>query len=254
MKANRFTAVSDGAIVYDVAEVEQQLDDVIELSDPLLIRFQLNELNLEGKEKVLPTIDVLRIGIFLHEAAAMALSNGSLTEAYNLASQSQCLLVNLNLASPPKEMKPIIYVYASSSQILIGLASKRFTNLVQGLSFFNRSVNQFKDRSLLPEYLRAKAFLNLLWYFFSRKKKAKRDLNSIIARSHQKSKPFNPRIISFSYLHMARLVREENSKTDVHSIIELLNKAITWDPNRAAARDKAEIMKTELMREYKLKK
>ncbi|GHN02029.1 hypothetical protein WSM22_35180 [Cytophagales bacterium WSM2-2] len=225
-----------------VFEVEQQLDDVIEISDPILLKFKVNEYNRENDNSEFSPIGFLRKGIVLHEAAMHYLISGNIREAYDYSKGSQLQLIQLNLSSPGKELLPVISAYIASSYMMMAITTQRFSELRKGLAFFDRSVDQFSNQSLLPEYLRGKAFLNLPWYFITKKRKSIRDFDSIVMKSHQRSKMHNPRIVSFAYFELAKL-RTEDSAQHLQTIVALLDKAIMWDPANQAAREKAEQMK-----------
>ncbi|GHN02588.1 hypothetical protein WSM22_40770 [Cytophagales bacterium WSM2-2] len=230
-----------------ITVVEQEFDDIIEVSDLVLLKFKLNELKFQEVNQVFSVLEAARKGIILHEMAERSLKWGAREEAYEFARQSLQHFESIKMTSS-QELLPIISAYTSSVQMLMAMCRPLFFEIQKVLRGFQQSVNQFKELSVLPEYLRAKACLKLPWYFIFRKRRANKDLNSVILKSHQLPMPYNSRIVSFAYLVMAELKKEESFNNQLASIIALLDKAIIWDPTNAAAREKAEFMKAELLR------
>jgi len=83
----------------------------------------------------------------------------------------------------------------------------------------------------------------LPWYFYSKRKSAKHDFQSIIFKNDTNNEYANWKIMSFTYWAWAKQHQSKKYRT---LALQYLDKAIALDPNYKAGRKKAEELKTAL--------
>ncbi|MFC3362759.1 hypothetical protein ACFOG5_06185 [Pedobacter fastidiosus] len=109
---------------------------------------------------------------------------------------------------------------------------------------FGDAVEKYSAVSPLPEFLRGSVAENLPWFFFTKRKFAKQDFQSIIDKQERLDDYANWKIMSFTYWAWAKQhqVKKFRSKA-----LQYLEKAIKLDPTYQAGRAKAEELKVALM-------
>jgi hypothetical protein len=95
----------------------------------------------------------------------------------------------------------------------------------------------------MPEFLRASVAENLPWFFFSKRKFAKIDFESIISKQNANSEYANWKIMSFTYWAWANQHQRKKHRTQA---LSYLDKAIALDPNYKGGRQRSEKLKIEL--------
>ncbi len=157
-----------------VKAFEHQLDDVMELIDTIQLKIKLNEVEENYKQNP-NEINKARLGIIYHETA-LNLSFFSKTEFKGYAKKSFDTLSELfNSLNTSKELFPFIASYRASALSLVGAEMKKLKLLGEAFSLFNEAVNNYGTVSYLPEFLRGSVAENLPWFFFSKRKFAKKD-------------------------------------------------------------------------------
>jgi hypothetical protein len=86
---------------------------------------------------------------------------------------------------------------------------------------------------------------NLPWIYFSKRKLAKHDFQSIIAKQDINPEYGNWKVMSFTYWAWAR--QRQSKKYRTQAII-YLDKAIALDPNYKAGRKRAEELKAKMIK------
>jgi hypothetical protein len=86
---------------------------------------------------------------------------------------------------------------------------------------------------------------NLPWYFFSKRKMAKHDFQSIIDKQEKNTDYANWKIMSFTYWAWAK---QHQSNKYRKQAIDYLDKAIALDTNYLAGRKKAEDLKAKMLK------
>lgn len=227
-----------------VKAYEHQLDDVMELIDTAELKIKLKK--VEDNYKQNPTeINKVRLGIIYHETA-LNLSFFSKTAFKGYAQKSFDLLSELfDSPKTTKEFLPFISSYRASSLSLVGAETRNLKLLGEAFTLFNDAVNNYSDVSYLPEFLRGSVAENLPWFFFSKRKFAKRDFQSIIDKQGNNKTYANWKIMSFTYWAWANQHQSKKYRTQS---LAYLDKAILLDPNYKAGRQKAEDLKIEMLK------
>jgi tetratricopeptide (TPR) repeat protein len=218
---------------------EHQLDDVMELVDTSELKVKLQEVEHQYKED--PTeLNKARLGIVYHETA-LNLGFFSKTEYKGYAQKSFDQLSELFQATTTtKELIPFVASYRASALSLVGAETKKLKLLGEAFALFDEAVTKYHKASYLPEFLRGSVAENLPWFFFSKRKYAKKDFQSIIDQHTQDTNFANWKIMSFTYWAWAN---QHKGKKHRAQAIAYLDKAISLDPVYKAARKRAEELK-----------
>lgn len=227
-----------------VKTYEHQLDDIMEIIDTTELKIKLKEVEKQFQEEP-NEINKVRLGIIYHETA---LSLGFLSEtAFKGYSQkSYDVLTELyDDARTTIELLPFITSYRASALSLVGGETMKLSLVGDAFKLFEESIQKYGDISYSPEFLRGSVSENLPWFFFSRRKFAKIDIQSIISKQNKNSKYANWKIMSFTYWAWAN---QHQGKKFRNEAISYLDKAIALDPNYKAGRQRAGELKTKMMK------
>lgn len=227
-----------------VKTIEHQLDDTMELTDTTELKIKLKE--VENSYRLNPTvINKARLGIIYHETA-LNLSFFSKTEYKGYAKKSFDILSELfNSPDAAKELMPFVASYRASALSLVGAETKKLKLLGKAFSLFSDAVEKYAAISYLPEFLRGSVAENLPWFFFTKRKYARNDFQSIILKQDRNAEYANWKIMSFTYWAWAK---QHQSKKYRNQALQYLDKAINLDPNYKAGRAKAEELKLKLVK------
>ena len=225
-----------------IKSFEYQLDDVMEVIDIPELKKKLKEVEKNYGEDP-NEINKTRMGIIYHETA-LNLSFFSKTEYKGYAKKSFDLLSELFYSpSTTKELMPFISSYRASALSLVGAETKKLKLVGESFFLFADAVEKYSNMSYLPEFLRASVAENLPWIFFSKRKFARRDMESIIRKYNENTEFANWKIMSFTYWGWARAHKKKKFRKQA---MEYLNEAIKIDPEYKAGRQRAE----ELIAQY----
>ncbi len=221
---------------------EHQLDDVMELIDTTEVKTKL--IIIEGNYKQNPSeLNKVRLGIIYHETA-LNLSFLTKTEYKGYAKKSFDILSELYiLPKTSKELLPFIASFRASSLSLVAAETKKLKLLGQAFALFDEAVKNYATVSYLPEFLRGSVAENLPWFFFTKRKLAKQDFQSIIDKHNINNEYANSKIMSFTYWAWAK---QRQSRKYTKQSLTYLDKAIELDPNYIAGRQKAEELKAKM--------
>lgn len=239
---NSVTAQTQNLNFSKVKAFEHQLDDVMELIDTTELKTKLKEVEENYKQN--PTeINKARLGIIYHETA-LNLSFFSKTEFKGYAKKSFDTLSELfNSPNTSKELFPFIASYRASALSLVGAETKKLKLLGEAFTLFNDAVKNYAAVSYIPEFLRGSVAENLPWFFFTKRKFAKQDFQSIIDKQDKNNEYANWKGMSFTYWAWAKQRQSKKYRTQS---LAYLDKAISLDQNYKAGRTKAEELKTAL--------
>jgi tetratricopeptide (TPR) repeat protein len=226
-----------------VKAYEHQLDDVMEIIDTAELKIKLKE--VEETYKQSPSeINKVRLGIIYHETA-LNLSFFSKTTFKGYAKKSFDTLTELvNTPTTSKELLPFITSYRASALSLVGAETRKLALLGEAFKLFEEARAKYAEISYLPEFLRGSVAENLPWLFFSKRKFAKQDFQSIIDKQNKDKAYANWKIMSFTYWAWAKQRQGKKYRTQA---LSYLNKAIELDPNYKAGRARAEVLKAILV-------
>jgi tetratricopeptide (TPR) repeat protein len=146
-------------------------------------------------------------------------------------------------AGTSKELLPFVATYRASALSLVGAETKKLKLLGEAFRLFGESVEKYASVSYLPEFLRGSVAENLPWFFFSKRKFAKQDFESIIQKQDKNREYANPKIMSFTYWAWAN---QHQSKKYREQALVYLDKAIALDPNYQAGRKRADELRAKL--------
>lgn len=221
---------------------EHQLDDVMEIIDTTEMKVKLKEVEQQFQKE--PTeINKVRLGIIYHETA-LNLGFLAKTTFKGYSKKSYDVLSELFLDSTTtKELLPFITSYRASALSLLGGETMKLGLVGDAFKLFEESIQKYGDVSYSPEFLRGSVAENLPWFFFSKRKFAKIDMQSIIDKQSVNSEFANWKIMSFVYWAWAN--QRQSGKNKVQSLV-YLEKAIALDPNYKAGRQRAEDLKAKM--------
>ena len=241
---NSVTAQTVNLDFSKVKAFEHQLDDVMELIDTTKLKNKLKEVE-ENYNQNPNEINKARLGIIYHETA-LNLSFFSKTEFKGYAKKSfDTLSELLNSPNTSKELLPFIVSYRASSLSLVSAETKKLKLLGEAFNLFNDAVKNYATVSYLPEFLRGSVAENLPWFFFTKRKFAKQDFQSIIDKQDKNNEYANSKVMSFTYWAWAKQRQGKKYRTQS---LAYLDKAISLDHNYKAGRTKSEELKTALMK------
>ena len=241
---NSVTAQTQQSNFSKIKAFEHQLDDVMEIIDTNELKTKLKEIEENYKQN--PTeINKVRLGIIYHETA-LNLSFFSKTEFKGYAKKSFDTLSELfNSPNIPKELLSFVASYRASALSLVGAETKKLHLIGEAFSLFGDAVKNYATVSYLPEFLRGSVAENLPWFFFTKRRFAKQDFQSIIGKQNKNSEYANWKVMSFTYWAWAK--QRQSKKYRTQSLTYLV-KAISLDQNYKAGRQKAEELKASMTR------
>jgi hypothetical protein len=241
---NSVTAQTQNLDFSKVKTYEHQLDDVMELIDTTVLKTKLKEVEENYKQNP-NEINKARLGIIYHETA-LNHSFFSKTAFKGYAKKSFTTLSELfNSPKTSKELLPFIASYRASALSLIGAETKKLKLLGEAFTLFNDAVKNYATVSYLPEFLRGSVAENLPWFFFTKRKFAKQDFQSIVDKQDKNSEYANWKIMSFTYWAWAKQRQSKKYRTQS---LAYLDKAISLDKNYKAGRQKSEELKAKIMK------
>ncbi len=241
---NGLTAQISPLDLSKIKTIENQLDDVMEIIDTTELKFKLKEVE-DNYQKKTNELNKVRLGIIYHETA-LNLSFFSKTAYKGYAKKSFEILSELfNSQKTTKEFLPFIASYRASALSLVGAETRKIKLLGEAFTLFNEAVKNYSNVSYLPEFLRGSVAENLPWFFFSKRRFAKEDFQSIINKHEKNSEYGNWKIMSFTYWAWAK---QRQGKKHRIQALSYLEKAIELDPNFKAGRKKAEDLKSRMMK------
>ena len=224
--------------------IEEELDDVMEVIDTTLLKVKLTETEADFQENP-SEINKARLGIIYHETA-LNLSFLSKTEYKGYAQKSFTILTEvMSSENVTQELLPFVVSYRVSALSLVSAETGKLKLLSQAFDLFSEAIAQYSNVSYLPEFLRGSVSENLPWFFFSKRKFAKTDFQSIIEKQNQDETYANWKIMSFTYWAWANQNKQKKHRKQA---IAYLDKAISLDPNYKAGRKRAEELKEELLK------
>ena len=228
-----------------IKSFEHQLGDVMELANNIQLKLKLKEVEEDYKQN--PTeINKARLGIVYHETA-WNLSFLSKTKFKGYAKRSFDILneLLLNLSNTSRELLPFITAYRGSALSLVAAETKNLKLITEAFILLNDAVDNYAAFSYAPEFLRGSVAENLPWSFFSKRKFAKLDFQSIIEKQEENCDFANWKIMSFTYWAWANQRQGIKNRSQA---LSYLDKAIELDPDNKAGRSKAEDLKVKLLR------
>lgn len=222
---------------------EHQLDDVMELIDTDEIKKKLSDAESSYTESP-SELNQVRLGIVYHEVA-LNLSFLSKTEFKGYAQKSFDTLSELhNRHETTPELRPFIASYRASALALMSAETRKLRLLGQAFDHFEDAVKKYAAISYVPEFLRGSVAENLPWFFFSKRKTAKLDFQSIVQKYENNNEYAGAKIMSFTYWAWAKQQHRTANKVQVQHYLET---AISLDPNYTAARKRAEDLRAQLL-------
>lgn len=227
-----------------VKDYERQLDDVMEIVDIDFLKKKIVE--VEQAFSTSPTeLNKARVGIIYHEAALnLSFLSDSPVEGY--AQKSYDILNEMHKSqSTTLELLPFISSYRASALSLVSGETKKLKPLGVAFQDFEEAINKYASVSYCPEFMRSSVAENLPWFFFAKRRLAKKDLESIIRKQAGNNQYANSKIMSYVYWAWAN---QHQSKKDRKQALEYLTLAINLDPDYKAGRKRAEELKRKLSR------
>jgi tetratricopeptide (TPR) repeat protein len=225
-----------------VKTFESELDNVMEIIDTSELKSKLKEVEQQF-QKAPNEINKVRLGIIYHETA-LNLGFFSKTEYKGYAKKSFDILSELfDSPSTTKELMPFIASYRASALALVSGETKKLALIGKAFKLFGQAVSEYADVSYLPEFMRGSVAENLPWFFFAKRKLARQDFQSIIAKNDKNPNYANWKVMSFTYWAWAKQHQEKKHRSQA---ITYLDKAIGLDPYHKAGRKRAEELKLKL--------
>ncbi len=240
--SNSTTAQTQKLDFSKVKVYEHQLEDVMEIIDTTFLKTKLKEVEVDfGKNS--NEINKVRLGIIYHETA-LNLTFLSKSSYKGYAKKSFDLLTELFESTvTTKELMPFVASHRASALSLLGGETKKLGLVGEAFTMFEQAVNNYSEVSYLPEFLRGSVAENLPFFFFSKRKFAKLDMQSIIDKQNKNPAYASSKIMSFVYWALANQHQSKKYRTESLAYLE---KAISLDPNHVGGRKRAEELKEKL--------
>ena len=239
--------VTTSSQVLDVEKVkvmEHQLDDVMELIDTTELKIKLNEVE-ENYKKDPTELNHARLGIIYHETALnLSFLSNSTYKGY-AGKSFDILTARFASSSTTKELLPFVASYRASALALMSSETKKLKLLGEAFDLFNRATADYAAISYAPEFMRGSVAENLPWIFFSKRKYARRDFQSIIEKYERNASYANWKIMSFTYWAWAMQFKGKKYRAQA---LGYLDKAIALDPYYKAGRKRAEELKHRILK------
>ncbi len=179
LASNALSAQTQQLSLKNLKFYEHQLYDVMEIIDTNLLVAKLKQVENDYAQN--PTeINKTRLGIIYHETAlnltffAKSTYKGYAQKSFDLLSQ-----LETNPNTTPS-LLPFIASYRASALALVGGETKKLNLVGQSFKLFEQAVEKYAEISYFPLFLRGSVAENLPWFFFSKKKFAKEDVEAII--------------------------------------------------------------------------
>lgn len=223
-----------------VKAFEHQLDDIMELIDTnaVIAKFAQAENDFRHSPGEL---NQARLGIICHEVSLnlfFMAKDKSKSAWRGYAQKSYDLLSELyDSGSTTPELLPFVASYRASAIALVGGETKKLKLLSRAFDEFASAIDRYASVSYLPEFLRGSVAENLPWFFFSKRKAARNDFQSIIDKHEKNGGYANPKIMSFTYWGWANQHPQKKFRTQG---LKYLNLAIALDPEYQAGRQRSE--------------
>lgn len=228
----------------DLKSYDRQLEDVTELIDTNQVKAKLTEVETAWTQDK-SELNTVRLGLIYHEVA-LTLSFLTKTGYKGYARKSYDVLSGLfSSKQTTPALLPIVAAYRASALSLVGAETKKVSLLSVAFAEFESTVKNYADVSPYPEFLRGSVAENLPWFFFRKRKFARPDFDSIVAKQDANPDYANWKLMSFTYWAWAR---QHQSAKDRTRAISYLDKAILLDPTYLAGRQRAELLKAELLK------
>lgn len=138
---------------------------------------------------------------------------------------------------------PFIASYRASALSLVGAETRKLRLVGDAFQLFEQAVEKYAVVSYLPEFMRGSVAENLPWFFFSKRKLAKKDFQSIIDKQKENPDYANWKVMSFTFWAWAK---QHQGRKYRQQALQYLNRAIELDPNYQAGRKRAEKLRVEL--------
>lgn len=226
----------------EVKELEQRLDDVMEIIDTTALKIKLSEVERDFRQDS-SFLNTLRLGILYHETA-LNLSFLEKTAFKGYAKKSFAILTDLaDLPATPDAAQPFVTSYRASALSLVGAETRKLGLVGDAFRLFEQAVEKYASVSYLPEFMRGSVAENLPWFFFSKRKLAKKDFQSIIDKQEKNPDYANWKVMSFTYWAW---VKQHQGRKFRPQALHYLDRAIQLDPDYKAGRERAEKLRAEL--------
>ncbi len=225
-----------------VKKYEHTLDDVTEVGDTTYLKQKLIALEL-AYQKSPDATNTLKLGIIYHEVALNFgfLSNSTFTgysqKSYDLLHNA----IESNIVHPA--LMPLIESYRASALALLSGESSNLKLLKQSFELFNEAVEKYAEYSSIPEFLRGSVAENLPFFMVRKRKYAKTDFSSIIAKYEANNDYASAKVMSYTYWAWAKNHKASKNRS---KSLAYLNKAVELDPNYEGGRERSEQLISEL--------
>lgn len=224
-----------------VKEFEARLDDVMEFIDTELLKQKLAEVESDFNQN--PTeFNKVRLGIIYHE---VALNLGFFSKEFKgFAQKSYDILSEFAQKTQP-ELQPFILSYRASALSLVASEKMKLGLIGKAFELFDDAIKKYGEIHYLPEFMRGSVAENLPFFYFTKRKLAKKDFQSIIDKNTENPNFANWKVMSFVYWAWAKQHQGKKYRTQA---LNYLDKAIALDPNYEAGRKRSEELKNKLLK------
>jgi hypothetical protein len=227
----------------EIKAFEHQLDDVMEVIDRSQLITKLKEVEEDFRTQA-SEINNVRLGIIYHEVA-LDFTFLAHSQFKGYAKKSFDILNGLtNSETTSVSLLPFIESYRASALSLLSAETGKLRFLRKAFNLFEEAIVKYSALSYAPEFLRGSVAENLPWFFFSKRKLARRDFQSIIDKQEKDNGYANSKIMSFTYWAWANQCQRKKFRKQA---LTYLDKAIELDPQYMAGRKRAEELKEKLL-------
>lgn len=213
----------------------------MEFIDTELLKQKLAEVEADFNQN--PTeFNRVRLGIIYHE---VALNLGFFSKEFKgFAQKSYDILSEFAQKTQP-ELQPFILSYRASALSLVASEKMKLGLIGKAFELFDDAIKKYGEIHYLPEFMRGSVAENLPFFYFSKRKLAKKDFQSIIDKNTENPNFANWKVMSFVYWAWAKQHQSKKHRTQA---LNYLDKAIALDPNYEAGRKRSEELKNKLLK------
>jgi len=142
-------------------------------------------------------------------------------------------------------LQPFVLSYRASALSLMASEKKKLALIGKSFKLFDQAIRLYGEIHYLPEFMRGSVAENLPFFYFSKRKLAKKDFQSIIDKNIENPNYANWKVMSFVYWAWAKQHQGKKHRTQA---LNYLDKAIALDPNYEAGRKRSEELKNKLLK------
>lgn len=195
-------------MIQTIASV-QDLESYTEILSKDTLRSNVQELENIDQPDVLQQI---ALGLTYHELCVLHFMLGKDKRYAPYAARALGVLTSARPAAPEWSL-PMLDSYINSSQSLVAATKNNLIDLIRVIRKYDELIDQYGATSYHPEFLQGSLLENLP-NVFGAHAKAKKRFESVITKYTSDPSYTAPKIVSFCYLSLGKLSKDQKTKID----------------------------------------